>query len=177
MMSKLFQYALPSKALEVRESEKGQINDVGINAVATWETQIEQIQSQTYYFNNVGVTKPFQLLNDSNGNPIWVIEAIFTFSDVAWSYGSELITDHCGKRGQVDSDFTCPSANIFQLVPALRQRSGRNVCFVNNACYNPARVNYSIGGRLMVIPNDEWGTYGDNSGSFDVKVEVIKFQP
>lgn len=178
MMNKLYQYALPSEVLEVRE-EKGQINEVGINAVATWETQIEQIQSQTYYYNNVPVTAPFVLLNDSNGDPIWVIEAIFTFSDVRWRYarGGEVIKDFCGKRGQVDSDFTCRSANIFQLVPGLQQRGGKNVCFVNNACYNPALIKYSIGGRLMVIPNDKRGTYGDNSGAFDVKIEVIKFQP
>jgi len=133
----------------------------------------------TYYYNNVPVRAPYQLLNDSSNNPIWVIDAIYSFSDIAWRYADngEVITDFCGKRGQVDSSFTCSKANIFQLVPALREQGGANVCFTNNGCYNPGRVTYGVGGRLMVIPNDKWGTYGDNSGSFDVKVEVLQFRP
>lgn len=108
-MSKLNQYTLPSNIVQVRKSIKAQVEDTGINAIATWTTQIEQIQSQTFYYNNVPVTAPYQLLNDSDGNPIWVIDAIYTFSDVSWRYAQsgEVITDYCGKRGQVDGEFTC----------------------------------------------------------------------
>ncbi len=153
--------------------------DLEHKAVAKWEATIERVQLTTYYWNNVPVTAPYQLLNDSGGNPIWVLEAIYTFSDVAWRYahGGETITDFCGKHGQVDPSFTCSKSNIFQIVPALREKGGANISFVNNACYNPARIEYGVGGRLMVIPNDRWGTYEDNSGSFDVKVEVVKFLP
>ncbi len=148
-------------------------------AIAEWRSAAEGVAVATYYYNNVPVFNPFQLLNDSNNNPIWVIEAIYTFSDVAWRYShnGEIINDFCGKHGQVDSSFTCARANVFQLVPALRERGGANVCFVNNGCYNPGRINYGIGGRLMVIPNDRRGTYGDNSGSFDVKVTVVRPLP
>ncbi|MFH1302770.1 MAG: LecA/PA-IL family lectin [Planctomycetota bacterium] len=148
-------------------------------AVAEWRTTVEGTAVASYYYNNVSVSKPYQLLNDSNNKPIWVIEALYTFSDVAWRYAhnGEVIHDFCGKRGQIDSSFTCKKANIFQLVPALREKGGTNVCFVNNGCYNPCRIEYGIGGRLMVIPNDRRGTYNDNSGSFDVKVTVVKPLP
>ena len=108
-----------------------------------------------------------------------MIDAIYTFTDVAWRYAQngEVITDYCGKHGQVDPSFTAPNANIFQLVPALRERGGGNVRFNNNGCYNPARIRHGIGGRLALIPNDRPGTYDDNSGSFDVKVEVLEFLP
>lgn len=175
----LSQYPLAVEAMHPMKMPGKGVVDPECKAVATWKTTIDKIQLTTYYWNNVGVTAPYQLLNDSAGNPIWVIEAIYTFSDVAWRYArdGEVITDYCGKHGQVDSSFTCSKANIFQLVPALREKGGTNVCFVNNACYNPGRIEYGIGGRLMVIPNDRWGTYDDNSGSFDVKVEVVKFLP
>jgi hypothetical protein len=77
----------------------------------------------------------------------------------------------------VDPSFTAPRANVFQLVPALREKGGANIQFNNNGCYNPARIRWGIGGRLMVIPNDRVGTYGDNSGSFDVKVTVVEPLP
>lgn len=174
----LSQYPLSSDIMPTIAAHKG-IDTLEHKAVATWKTTIERTQLTTYYWNNVPVTAPFQLLNDSDDNPIWVIEAIYTLSDVAWRYanGGEVITDFCGKRGQVDSSFTCSKANIFQLVPALRERGGANVCFPNNGCYNPGRIRYGIGGRLMLIPNDRWDTYDDNSGSFDVKVEVVEFLP
>ena len=152
-----------------------------LQAVATWKSTVDELQlaTTTWYWSNVGVTSPYQLLNDANNNPIWVIEAIYTFSDVAWRYAhnGEVITDYCGKHGQVDPSFTAPKANIFQLVPALREKGGANIRFNNNGCYNPARIRWDKGGRLMVIPNDRPGTYGDNSGSFDVKVAVVEFLP
>lgn len=170
-------YSLASESMDAFRATAE--DSIERQAVAEWRTTVEGSAVASYYWNNVGVTAPFQLLNDSSNNPIWVIEAIYTFSDVAWRYArnGEVIRDFCGTRGQVDSSFTCSKANVFQLVPALREKGGTNVCFVNNGCYNPGRIDYGIGGRLMVIPNDKWGTYGDNSGSFDVKVTVVKPLP
>lgn len=170
-------YKLPGEPMEPEtDAAAGQEN--GIKAAAHWRTVVdENLALDTYYYNNVGVTRPYQLLNDHNNNPIWVIEASFAFSDVGWRYAndSEVVTDYCGKRGQVDPSFLVSRANIFQLVPALRERSGTNVRFINNGCYNPAFVRWTIGGRLMVIPNDSY--YSDNSGSFDVKVTVYEYLP
>src|SRR5262245_43200965 len=113
-----------------------------LQAVASWSNKIEELQvtATTWYWNNVSVTAPYQRLNDSANNPIWVIEAIYTFSDVAWRYAQngEVITDYCGKHGLVDPSFTAPKANVFQLVPALREKGGANIRFNNNGCYNPA---------------------------------------
>jgi hypothetical protein len=83
-----------------------------------------------------------------------VVEAIYTFSDVTrYAQNGEVITDCCGKHGQVNSSFTAPRANVFQLVSALREQGGANIRPNNNGCYNPARIRWGIGGRLMVIPN------------------------
>lgn len=176
----LAQYSLVGESVPAAEEavvEEG----LEFQAVATWKSTVDELQltTTTWFWNNVGVTSPYQLLNDANNDPIWVIEARYTFSDVAWRYAQngELITDYCGKRGQVDPSFTAPKANIFQLVPALREKGGEYVHFNNNGCYNPAQIRWGIGGRLMVIPNDRPGTYGDNSGSFDVKVTVFEFLP
>jgi len=177
----LTQYSLAGESLPDMKELDDAAPELACEPVASWETTYDDLQLTTssYYYNNVPVSAPFQFLNDSNNNPIWVIEARYTFSDVAWRYAQngEVITDFCGKRGQVDSSFTAPKANIFQLVPALRERGGGNVRFNNNGCYNPALIRWGIGGRLMVIPNDRPGTYGDNSGSFDVKVDVLEFLP
>jgi hypothetical protein len=176
---RLSQYTLASEAVPAFKAAGKGPADLEYKAVATWQKTIGRVQLTTYYWNNVPVTAPYQLLNDSSGNPIWIIEAIYTFSDVSWRYArdGEVITDFCGKRGQVDNSFTCPKSNIFQLVPAAREKGGGNVYFPNNGCYNPGRVRHGIGGRLMVIPNDRVGTYDDNSGAFDVKVEVVEFLP
>jgi hypothetical protein len=170
-------YRLPGDPLDL-DSKVATNKENTIKAVAHWKSVVdENLVYDTHYYNNVGVTKPYQLLNDANNNPIWVIEASFTFSDVGWRYvgGGEVITDYCGKRGQVDGSFVVAAANVFQLVPALRERGGRNIRFINNGCYNPVFVRWTAGGRLMVIPNDSY--YDDNSGSFDVKVTVIEYLP
>lgn len=170
-------YRLPGEpmdaATKVTEKEEG-----ALRAAAHWKSGgDEKLAYDTYYYNNVSVQRPYQLLNDVNNNPIWVHEASFTFSDVGWRYapGSEVITDYCGKRGQFDSSFLVAPAYIFQLVPALREKGGTNVRFINNGCYNPAFIYWEAGGRLMVIPNDSY--YADNSGSFDVKVTVYQYMP
>ena len=172
-------YKLPGHPIDL--AAKGTEHpETAIKAVAHWKSAADAtLASDTYYYNNVPVTRPFQLLNDFNNNPIWVIEASFTFSDVGWRYGddSEVITDYCGRHGAVDPRFIVPSANIFQLVPGLRERGGNNIGFINNGCYNPVFVRWTAGGRLMVVPNDAVGTYGDNSGSFDVLVTVYEYQP
>ena len=170
-------YRLPGDPIDV-DPKLVANQEAGINAVAEWSSDVgDDAVLNTYYYNNVPVTRPYQLLNDSSANPIWVIEATYTFSDVAWRYanGGEVITDFCGKRGQVDPAFVVASANIFQLVPALRERGGRNIRFINNGCYNPVNIRWTAGGRLMVIPNDSY--YDDNTGSFDVKVRVIEYLP
>ncbi len=168
--------SLPETVKDIEEKELPSY-DYEKKAVAEWKVEIEKTRYVTYYWNNVSVNRPYQLLNDSRGNPIWVITVDYTFSDVAWRYkpGGEVITDFCGRRGSISSDFRCRSAYIFQLVPALRLRDGTNVCFVNNGCYNPVRARDSRSGRLMVIPNDS--KYSDNSGSFDVKATIIEPAP
>ena len=170
-------YSLPGEKMAHPLKVKGKHHEVGLLAVASWKYHMGNVAYDTFYWSNIGVNDPFQLLNDSNNNPIWVVTADFSFSHIGWRYvgDGEVITDFCGKRGQIDGSNTCPKTNAFQLVPALREKGGDNVCFVNNACYAPARVDYATGGRLMVIPNDSY--YDDNSGSFDVSVTVIKYLP
>src|SRR5260221_284929 len=106
------QYPLVAESMpSERRTERG---DLEHRAVAAWTTTADRLESTTYYWNNVGVTAPFQLLNDSSNQPIWVVDAIFTFSDVGWRYApeGEVITDYCGHHGQVDPTFTCPRANV-----------------------------------------------------------------
>jgi hypothetical protein len=179
----LKQYSLAGETTQIEKSGES-VLDLERQAVATWETPYDELQltTTTYYYNNVPVNRPFQHLNDPNNNPIYVVDVLYTFSDIAWRYAGdgEIIQDFCGKRGQVDAAFVCPNANIFQLVPALRPRGMSEdsaLYFANNGCFNPDRVFYNVGGRLLVIPNDRVGTYGDNGGAFDVKVEVVTFLP
>ena len=180
-MNKLIQpsYELPGEKME-GGAKIAADQVVTIDAVASWKsTDDKGVRSETYYYNNVSVRHPYQQLN-VNGNPLWIIEAVLTFSDVGWNYGlGEVITDNCGRRGQVDGSFVAPRANVFQLVPMVQERGGHNVIFNNNGCYNPLRVRWGIGGKLMIIPNDRNtpGAYADNSGSFDVKVTVIERLP
>jgi hypothetical protein len=172
-------YELPGNPIDLA-AEGAEHQENALKAVAHWKSAAAaNLSFDTYFYNNVPVKFPFVLLNDSNNNPIWVISASYAFSDVGWRYAdnSEVITDYCGHHGAVDPSFFVSRANVFQLVPALRERSGTNIAFVNNGCYNPGFFRWSIGGRLMIIPNDRVGAYGDNSGSFDLLVTVYEYLP
>ena len=177
----LTQYTLTGESMAAMKEPTEGVLEQEHAAVATWRSTYDELQITTtsWYYPKLSVKAPMQFLNDEHGNPIWVIQAWYTFSNVAWRYAEngEFITDHCGKRGQVDSRFTAPKANIFQLLAALRERSGQDVIFNNGGCSNPGRFTWTIGGRLAVIVNDAQGAYGDNSGSFDLMVEVLEFLP
>jgi hypothetical protein len=145
-----------------------------VKAAASWTSLVDDVRLTTLYYDNVRVDRIGTFLNDENNQPIHVIEAFYTFLDVAWFYDENgpLITDFCGEREFSDERWAAAFAFKYQLVPQLGA-----LYYINNGCLNPFRVFNPGGGRLTVIVNDLRRAFDDNRGSFDVKVDVVRFIP
>ena len=143
-----------------------------------------------YKYLDLGANTWMWLLRDKNRNPLFGTGMVIIFQRVDWYYAARSdarVTAECGREQKADGSFPCPKFNELQLVPSLfvpfNWKPGEAMTYYFNKhpnCDQPqsmrntdASVPIGAAGPAIIV-NDRKGTHGDNSGSFDVTLYLIK---
>ncbi len=104
--------------------------EIEVNATSKFEVDSDDIRYPKFNFNNLSTTG-LNLLNDVNGNAIWVITADYTFYDVGW---------RCKQNGE--------RVHLHHIDGNHNNWKANNLLAVHKSCHDYIHMSKSVSRKL-----------------------------
>jgi hypothetical protein len=127
------------------------------------------------FYKHLPVT--FQLGSNllQGGSPVRASRIRVWAEDIKWKFGrnaDQVVTAANGFGGIADGDWAYPGMPRFGIV--LHQSNGTRFSIVATSAGTAQEFQISNGHDVSAAVNDKGGTYGDNSGAYSLRVEILQ---
>jgi hypothetical protein len=147
-----------------------------IDAITPKDTELAAIG--WLWYNNLGVNNEVGSLLLGQAQPLRASRIKLFTADVSWRYGfsfSTAIKTSLGKNMPAPSDWRFPGLLKYGVVlyQRINEREIKAWKINETTAHAPQEIQLDPAADIFLNINDARGSYNDNSGSFDIYIQII----